>query len=85
MDVEAITQGRSAFQGMRDKAIPTAIGAIMSEINWLDSDDRAIEQESITGETAVVTVKGKRAGQPQTRRLFLVLEDGQYRLVPSHR
>lgn len=85
MDVEAITRGRSAFQGMLDKAIPIAIGAISSEINWLDADDRAIDQESITGNTAVVTVKGKRAGQAQTRRFFLVQEDGQWRLVPSHR
>lgn len=84
-DVEAITQGRSKFQGMVDKAIPTAVKAIFSEINGLDKQGRVIDQASITGSTAVVSIKGLRAGKEQTRRLFLVQEDGQWRLVPSHR
>ncbi len=84
-DVEAITQGRAAFQGMVDKAIPTAVSAIMSEVNWLDAEGRQIDEETVTGTTAVVTVKGKRDGKEQTRRFFLVQEDSQWRLVPSHR
>jgi hypothetical protein len=84
-DVEAITRGRPAFQSMVKNAIPTAVSAIMLEIGGLDSIGREIDQETITGGSAVVTVKGKRAGQEQTRRFFLVQEDNQWRLVPSHR
>ncbi len=85
MDVKAITREHSAFQSMLDNALPMAMGAISSEINWLDADDRAIDKETITGSTAVVTVKGKRSGEVHTRRFFLVQEDSQWRLVPSHR
>lgn len=84
-DVQAITRGRSAFQGMVDKAVPTAVAAILSEINWLDPEGREIDQETITGTSALVTVKGNRDGQKHTRRLFLVQEDNHWRLVPSHR
>jgi hypothetical protein len=84
-DIEAITRGRSAFQKMSDNAIPTSVVAIMSEINGLDAVGRQIDQETISGTTALVTVKGKRAGKEQTRRFFLVQEDSQWRLVPSHR
>lgn len=84
-DVEAITQGRAAFKNMVENAIPNAVSAIMMEIGGLDANQRDIDQETISGETAVVTVKGKRAGQEQTRRFFLVQEDNQWRLVPSHR
>ncbi len=84
-DIEAITRDRAAFQGMVANAIPTAVSAIMLEINGLDVEGREIDQESITDDTAMVTVKGMRAGQAQTRRFFLVKEDSQWRLVPSHR
>ena len=84
-DVQAITHGRSNFQGMIDNAIPIAVNAIASEINGLDIAGRAIAQESVTGATALVFVKGTRAGQEHTRRLFFVQEDSQWRLVPSHR
>lgn len=84
-DLEAITRGRASFQGMVDKGVATSAKAIMVEINWLDDQGREVEQELITGSTALVTVRGTRAGQSMTRRIFLVLEDNQWRLVPSHR
>jgi stage V sporulation protein SpoVS len=84
-DVEAITRGRAAFSGMVEQAVPTAVGAILSEINWLDVAGRTVDQVTINGSTAFVTVKGKRDGQEATRRLFLVRDDDRWRLVPSHR
>ncbi len=84
-DVQAITGGRPRFQVMVDKAIPTALTAISSEINHLDRKGREIGEATVTGETALVIVKGMRAGQGQVRRLFLVRENNQWRLVPSHR
>ncbi len=84
-DLEAITRGRASFQGLVDNGVDTAVKAIMTEINWLDVDGREIDQELITGATALVTVKGTRSSQSMTRRIFLVLEDNQWRLVPSHR
>ena len=84
-DVQAITRGKSKFGGMVGNSVPLAAAAIASEMNWLEPKGRAVEEESITGEKATVTVKGLRMGKPLTRQFFLVREDGAWKLVPSHR
>ncbi len=84
-DVLAITQGRSNFQKMVDKAGVTAAQAINFEINNLDAQPREIGAETITGELATVIIEGMRAGKPQNRTLWFVREQGRWKLVPSRR
>lgn len=84
-DVQSITRGRSSMEGMAEKSVGMAAGAIRLNINFLDPEPRSVGQAVIDGDRATVAIHGQAAGKPLQKELYLVRENNLWKLVPSHR
>jgi hypothetical protein len=84
-DMQSITQGKSDFESLRREALNLATRSIFRNLGELDEGSRQVSAESIDGARATCTITGTRKGTPGTRQLFLVREQGMWKLVPSHR
>ncbi len=85
VDIQAITGGRKNFEGFSNDAASKAAALIASSLRSLEAGSHEIESESVNGEKATVIISGRKFGQANQQILYLVREDGFWKLVPSHR
>lgn len=82
-DMQAITRGKENFEELRQEGVGIATRSIYRSVEELTSP--RVSRESIDDERATCTIEGTRNGNPAHRELFMVREDGYWKLVPSHR
>jgi hypothetical protein len=82
-DMQAITRGKSDFEEVRRDAVSIASKTIFRMIDVLESP--RVANESVVGDKAKCTLEGTLNGNIVQREMFLVQEDGVWKLVPSHR
>jgi hypothetical protein len=83
-DVGSITQGRAAFDKIKKNAPRLSAQAIATGFVGMNPPFVA-RLESIQGTRATVVVSSSQGNQTHERNMYLVREDGLWRLVPSHR
>jgi len=82
-DMQAITRGKSDFEEVRRDAVSLASKTIYRTIDALESP--RIVNETIDGDKSKCMLEGTLNGSVVQREMFLVQEDGVWKLVPSHR
>jgi hypothetical protein len=84
-DLQAITGGRPEFQKFTGSAEKKVAALIASSLNGFDPDSLRVSSEVVDGDRAIVKIQGTRQEQPIDQNLYMVREDGTWKLVPSHR
>ncbi|HMO13537.1 MAG TPA: hypothetical protein PKD64_14965 [Pirellulaceae bacterium] len=84
-DLQEITGGRGDFQKFTSHADKKVAALVANSLSRFDIGSLRVDSELVNGNRATISLQGTQQGQLSRQELYMVREDGTWKLVPSHR